>query len=415
MNQMNPTTAWRSLTFLLLLGGLAAQRAMASSPIDELQSWLEKPTSERPNLEDQPFATAALTKEQAVQAKQMLWDDHVREIRSSRQKEWDEKAITIGDHTLKLLEKTFGHKPPHGWNLFISMHGGGNAAPAVNDQQWQNQIKLYQPPDSLYICPRAPTNTWNLWHEDPIDGLFGRLIEDAVVLGEVDPNHVYLMGYSAGGDGVYQLAPRMADRWAAAAMMAGHPNDASPLGLRNIGFTLHVGALDNGYGRNKVALEWSQKLDALQKEDPTGYVHEVKLHAGRGHWMNLEDAVAVPWMEKFTRNPIPDKVVWMQGNKTHDRLYWLAVPGDEARKGQLIVTTRHGQTIDIEKRDGVKSVTVLLNDAMLDLDQAVTITVAGREEFKGIVPRSILETQHTLAERGDPDLVFSASKTAQID
>ncbi|MEM7298333.1 MAG: hypothetical protein AAF391_08720 [Bacteroidota bacterium] len=52
------------------------------------------------------------------------------------------------------------------------------------------------------------------------------------------------MGYSAGGDGVYQLAPRMADSLAAAAMMAGHPNDASPLGLRNIGFTLHMGGKD---------------------------------------------------------------------------------------------------------------------------------------------------------------------------
>ena len=37
----------------------------------------------------------------------------------------------------------------------------------------------------------------------------------------VDSDRVYLMGYSAGGDGVYQVAPRMADRFAAAAMMAG--------------------------------------------------------------------------------------------------------------------------------------------------------------------------------------------------
>ena len=52
---------------------------------------------------------------------------------------------------------------------------------------------------------------------------------------------LYVLGYSAGGDGVYQLAPRLADRWAAAGMMAGNPNDASPLNLRNLGFALHVG------------------------------------------------------------------------------------------------------------------------------------------------------------------------------
>lgn len=106
----------------------------------------------------------------------------------------------------------------------------------MNDEQWENQIKLYQPADSLYIAPHAPTDTWNLWHEDHIDPLFDRLIQDAIVLADVNPNRVYFMGYSAGGDGVYQLAPRMADRLAAASMMAGHPNDASPLGLRNIDF-----------------------------------------------------------------------------------------------------------------------------------------------------------------------------------
>ena len=74
----------------------------------------------------------------------------------------------------------------------------------------------------------------------------------------LDPNKVYLMGYSAGGDGVYQLAPRMADRFAAAAMMAGHPNETSPLGLRNLPFTIHMGENDTPYKRNKVAAEWKK-------------------------------------------------------------------------------------------------------------------------------------------------------------
>ena len=67
-----------------------------------------------------------------------------------------------------------------------------------------------------------------------IDGLFTRLIEDLVVLEDVNPDRVYIMGYSAGGDGVYQLGPRMADSWAAAAMMGGHPNGVSIFSLRNV-------------------------------------------------------------------------------------------------------------------------------------------------------------------------------------
>src|SRR5436305_270422 len=99
-----------------------------------------------------------------------------------------------------------------------------------------------------------------------------------------------------------QAAQAREKLWAdhAAMMKAGHPNDASPLGLRDIGFTIHVGALDDGYKRNQVAAEWARKLDALEKADPDGYRHLVKLHEGRSHWMNREDAEAVDWMLKFT-------------------------------------------------------------------------------------------------------------------
>jgi len=377
--------------------------------VHALRQWLAQPREGRPELARQPFAASALTKAQADQATQLLWDDHADDVRASRVKEWNDKAIVAGGQTLKFLERQFGNKPKSGWSLYISLHGGGNAPRQVNDQQWNNQIKLYQPKDCLYIAPRAPTDNWDLWHEANVDALLGRLLEDAFVLADVNPNRVYIMGYSAGGDGVYQLAPRMADRWAAAAMMAGHPNDASPLGLRNIGFTIHVGALDDAYNRNKVAAEWGKKLDDLRAADPRGYEHVVKLHAGRAHWMNLEDKVAVKWMAGFTRNPLPLKVVWMQSNVTHDRFYWLAVPPGKAKGGALAIVSRQGQNIEVEKAEGLTQLTILLNDAMLDLDQPIVVTMKGRELFKGKAPRTIGNLYRTLARRGDRDLMFDAA------
>ena len=67
--------------------------------------------------------------------------------------------------------------------------------------------------EGIYVAPRGPTDTWNLWHQRHVDELLQRLISNMVVFHQVDPNRVFLLGYSAGGDGVYQLAPRMADRW----------------------------------------------------------------------------------------------------------------------------------------------------------------------------------------------------------
>ena len=82
-----------------------------------------------------------------------------------------------------------------------------------------------------------------MWFKPHITPLFDRLIENFVVKHRVNPDKVYVLGYSAGGDGVYQIGPGMADRWAAASMMAGHPNDAKPDNLRNIGFGLFMGCL----------------------------------------------------------------------------------------------------------------------------------------------------------------------------
>ena len=410
MAYFSRTAVW--LAAVAVLSGVAR----ADSPVDQLKEYLTKPRDQRGEFDKQPFATAALTKDQAAEVRTMLWEDHVAEIKATRQKEWDEKEIPADGQVLKLLVKKFGEKPKNGWNLYISMHGGGGAPAELNDSQWQNQIKLYQPEDSIYIAPRAPTNDWNLWHKKEIDDLFDRLIEDAIVLGDVNPNRVYIMGYSAGGDGVYQLAPRMADRLAAASMMAGHPNDASPDGLRNIGFTAHVGANDGGaqgYHRNEKVQEWGKKMDALQKDDPDGYVHEIHLHEGKGHWMDLEDSVALDFMAKFTRNPLPDKIVWKQSGVTHDRFYWLGVPAGDAKKVAMIVATRKGQTIDITKADGAKSVVVMLSDKMVDLDQPVTVSMGGKELFKGVVPRTVAELHKSLIERGDPDSVYDGAVTVK--
>ena len=49
--------------------------------------------------------------------------------------------------------------------MFISMHGGGGAPKQVNDSQWENQKRLYKLEEGVYVVPRAPTDTWNLWHD----------------------------------------------------------------------------------------------------------------------------------------------------------------------------------------------------------------------------------------------------------
>ncbi|MHC4378769.1 MAG: hypothetical protein ACYS26_19380, partial [Planctomycetota bacterium] len=85
-------------------------------------------------------------------------------------------ALTLGAVEMPIWWKTFGEEPEGGHSLWISMHGGGGAPAQVNTQQWENQKRLYQLEEGIYVAPRAPTNTWNLWHQGHIDALFDQLI-----------------------------------------------------------------------------------------------------------------------------------------------------------------------------------------------------------------------------------------------
>ncbi len=385
----------------------------SQATIQSLVEYLMQEPDNRPKLDQQSFAKTPLTRDAASEAEKLLVEDHKKVIRTTRVAEMKARKVQTGKLEMPFFYKTFGEKPAGGRSLFISMHGGGGAAKSVNDSQWENQKKLYTPKEGVYLAPRAPTDNWNLWHESHIDTLFDRLIEDLIVFEDVDPNHVYLMGYSAGGDGVYQLAPRMADRLAAATMMAGHPNDASPLGLRNLPFAIWVGGDDAAYNRNKVAKEWSEKLDKLHTQDAEGYRHVAHILAGKGHWMDREDAAALPWMAEYKRDPLPSKIVWKQASTTHPRFYWLAIDADQQKAGVEVVATRDNQHIDIKTGD-LKQIYVRLNDQMCDLDQPITITADGKDLATVSGKRTIGTLAKTLAERGDPQSIFNSEVLVKL-
>jgi dienelactone hydrolase len=400
--------------------GERAERAQRSTggrrAVRQLRRALEQIDASWPDLSEAEYAAAPLTRRAARQAQEALVTARREFVRRTRAAEMQRESIRFADSGLdgeaemKFAFRVSGDAPPEGRSLYISMHGGGGAPPRVNDQQWENQKKLYEPEEGVYVAPRAPTDTWDLWHQGHIDPLFTRLIENFVVFHDVNPRRVYLMGYSAGGDGVYQLAPRMADQLAAAAMMAGHPNETQPQGLRNLPFALYMGGRDAAYRRNEIAAEWGDKLAALRTADPQGYLHLVQIYPDKGHWMDREDASAVPWMSQFERQLTPDRVVWRQDDVLHQRFYWLRVASEQTQAGTEIVARREGQTFVIERCD-VDAVTLLLNDDLVNLDEPVTVRWGDQTVFEGVVPRTIATLAQTLAERGDPTAMFSASVT----
>ena len=358
-------------------------------------------------------AQQALSREMAAEVEQSLKTVWQYEARNRFKQEVRDEVIASGELKLPFKFKVFGERPEDGRSLYISMHGGGGVPQAVNDQQWRNQIGLYAPREGVYVAPRAPWNAWNMWFQEGIDELFERLIQAAVAMWEVNPDKVYLLGYSAGGDGVWRMAPRMADRWAAASMMAGHPGEASQVNLRNTPFMIWMGENDAAYDRNKLAVKHGAILDSLQSADSEGYIHSTHIIKGKGHWMERVDTLAIPWMAQFRRNPYPERVVWRQEVVSRPAMYWLSVPEDECRHGMMVIAEHKKNVVEIEHCD-YSRLEIWLNDQMVNLDRPVEVHYRGKRIFRGKVSRTTENIRQTLTSRGDFRYIFPAVVRVEI-
>lgn len=350
---------------------------------------------------------APLTRDAAAAARTRIIE-YWRTVQQEALAETDaNNCVTADNLSMPYSWKVFGNMPEGGHSLWISLHGGGSAPTSVNDSQWENQKRLYRPEEGIYLAPRAPWDDWNMWFKAPIDPMFETLIRTMVVYHDVNPDKVYLLGYSAGGDGVWRLAPRMADHWAAASMMAGHPGDVSLVNVRNMPFTIWVGEQDAAYNRNNEVRLRGEVLDSLQTADPEGYIHETHVVGGKGHWMDLVDAAALPWMAAFTRDTRPKHIIWRQEEVTHTHFYWLEVPEEEALRGNTIEVTVEGNDIRLLHCD-YSHLTFLLDDDLVNLDQNVRILSGDAVLADTLLPRTSATLLATLERRGDPSYAFSA-------
>lgn len=108
-------------------------------------------------------------------------------------------------------------------------------------------------------------------------------------------------------------------------------------------------------------------------------------------------------MSQYTRNPYPKKIVWKQDDVMHKQFYWLEQKGDQVKRSETIARY-NDQTVIIEKLDN-KSLTINLNDKMMDLDQQVIIKYG--ETTKTYTPkRTIAAMIENFEAYKDDDYLF---------
>ena len=349
-------------------------------------------------------------------------------------------AMTFGEATMRYTVQVIGDMPENGYPLYIAMHGGGSGdTPEVNDEQWDEMKDYYSAAldCGVYVAVRGVRDTWDTHFNPESYPLYDRLIRYMILTQNVNPNRVYLEGFSAGGDGVYAIANRMADRFAAANMSSGHPNGISMVNLYNMPIQLQAGEFDDEYDRNRVTAEYGLKLDELQAEYG-GYEHRTLIHHDCGHnyedyepthipvmadvaaWLNDGDRTTVDvdsfppdYMDDFIRDPYPTTIIWDLFTRADTRetetFYYMSAPYT-TNEGMIKVASAGDNAFAIEAEDVNGEFSIMLNEYMVDFSRPVTFIINEEETTLNLTP-DMAVLAATTEDRGDPWYQFEAMVT----
>lgn len=399
-------------------------------------------TEEVTEEETEAAVEFSLTSNEEIDAaRAQIWEDYLAEITAdeTRLAEIDERCMYYGDVKMKYAMQIKGDPGEDGYPLYIALHGGGGSdTPDINNQQWMQMTSYYarSVKNAIYINPRGVRDTWDTHANPESYPLYDRLIENMIAFYDVDPDKVYLLGYSAGGDGVYMITPKMADRFAAANMSAGHPNGINLTNLYNMPIQLQGGIGDSAYDRNKVTAEYDAVLNNLAETYGGGFEHNTFIHSKYGHnfydndvndqdvlvdpaaWLETgeketkkADTNAIHFLSEHTRTALPERVIWEFTNRANLRetecFYWLSASFD-VNEGLIIASyDTESNSITIEENTANGPVTVLLNEDMLDLFSPITVNTP-EESYEVTVTPDYELLESTTYDRGDENYQFAA-------
>ena len=386
-----------------------------------------------------------INKKDVEKTKNSLYQQYLEDI-SSRKNEMDTGLIKIDNTTMKFSMNIFGSPQKNGYPVYIALRGGGNTDIAIADEQYEIAKINYSYPiqSGILIVPYGVTVSYDEHYRPESFLFYDRFIQDAIAFYNADPNRVYLLGFSSGGDGVYAIAPHTADLYAAVNMSAGYPHTWELENLYNLPFCIQMGEYDSAYDRNTIAARYTLKLNEEQSKYGGGFPHQTFIHTQGTHnsWNDYTDMIqlvineediskwlsgsgnikseykntnAVKWLNQYTRDPLPKNVVWnpsiYAGLRSTRAFYWLDRDGN--LNDVTVIASYEPETNSVSintigEPDGILK--VYLKPEMLDVFKDVTIKIGEKAvKVKPIVSKQIMHD--TLYARGDINYMF----TSEID
>jgi pimeloyl-ACP methyl ester carboxylesterase len=296
---------------------------------------------------------------------------------------------------------------PKSKGLIVGLHGGGEGAGDAKDATG------YAIPDCVGIYPqgiRLVHDTWNTVHGERF---VLTLIERAKLHHDVDPDRVYVAGFSMGGTGSWFFAGRHPDLFAAAAPGPGvfmanpksqvrNKEDVLAIqhgflpNVRTLPVSFFIGLEDKNTMPGTYLFAWDRILE-LREKDKGGYTAiDFRTFEGMAHQNpEGEPQRTLDWLAKQRRDPWPQKVVLEYASAPFPQAepqdpqkrfvkrqhYWLRCMSPLDR--MHITAERNGNAIELAL-DGPmpKEVEILLRSELAKPGEPVAVRVANGPSFK---------------------------------
>lgn len=299
-----------------------------------------------------------------------------------------------------LLRVPLTYRPNRPSPLLVYLSGGaGFAIDGVNTAE-----DVVAATDYLVLYPQAA----GYWWTPEVAARFDVVFRDVMRRYNVDPDRVYLTGFSNGGTGSLYFAELWPQRFAAVVsqMGAGQCVEAVKRGLANLEniplFFIH------GETDPIIAPDCSRVTHATIADLRPAVKPELKILPARGHDITLQsdEGLTLPFFKDKTRNAFPREIVASLSDGLAARQYWIEFVDGIPGKSGLEARVKSGNTIEIHSHD-LKHIRLHLRPELLPKKGDLRIEWNGKKMFQG----SLADVCSTSAPRGDdPQLDITDTK-----
>jgi len=261
--------------------------------------------------------------------------------------------------------------------LIISLHGAGGNGDGEYQWIWASYAKKW---NGLIACPsgQPPGAQWFPEQEEFVLNIYKDMLKNF----NVDTNHVYIHGFSNGGNGAWYYGVSFPWLFGATCPRGG----ACPVS-QNLKNLLSIGTYVI-HGSNDTVIESSHDKETTAKLKELGYdVVYVEMPNGNHEPFHKETPKVIEYFNKHPRNPWPKKIIYKSNNAQSQKVYWIEVT-QASGSFSLEVEINEENKIVITSQ-GIDEMNLHLSDALVNMDKPVVVLLNDDEVHNQLVSRSL--------------------------